>query len=71
MLKWFLGATTDSYGVRSLSPELDAKLALHVTWPAAVSVEQTPSWTRKGTVKQKASSHQRYLVMKSPEQIFK
>lgn len=70
-LKWFLGATTDSYRVRSLSPDLDAKLALHLTSPAPASVEQTPSWTRKGTVKQKASPYRTYLVMKLPEQIFK
>lgn len=51
-LKWFLGGggTTDSYRVRSLSPDLDAKLALRLASPAAASVEQ-----KKGTVKQKAS----------------
>lgn len=51
-LKWFLGGTS-----RSLSPALDAKLALRLASPTAASVEQ-----KKGTVKQKASPARRTIT---------
>lgn len=55
--------------VRSLSPDMDAKLALHLTSPSPASVEQTPSWTRKGTVKQKASPYQTCPALKPTKRI--